>query len=150
MKMSTYMCSFHVHGSICSGVGWNKMQTSSTKARHDTRNHLVWRVFHCGYNIFLVHVHVTTYKLLHSAFVRKQHFHPVIERPMANMSPFFNRWCQVLPVRCFETVLERFDVRFKIERIFLQDHFDESITICLIEQSSLGIVLRGRPDLFLS
>ena len=66
------------------------------------------------------------------------------------MSPFFNRWCQVLPVRCFETVLERFDVRFKIERIFLQDHFDESITICLIEQSSLGIVLRGRPDLFLS
>ena len=45
-------------------------------------NHLARRVFHCGYNTFLVktpNVHVARYKLLHGAFVKKQYFLPLSE-----------------------------------------------------------------------
>ena len=37
-----------------SGVRQNEIQTRSATAHHGTPNHLARRVFHCGYNIFLV------------------------------------------------------------------------------------------------
>ena len=84
---------FRVFESNHSGVRWNEIQTSSATARHDTPNHMARRVFHCGYNIFLIttltqwplNVHAVRYKLLHDAF-RKQHFLPLSESPMT-MTP---------------------------------------------------------------
>ena len=54
-------------------------------------------------------------------------------------------------LRRLDTVLEVTAVFFKrkIARIILQELFGEHITICLIERASLGIVFRGRPDLYL-
>ena len=47
-------------------------------------------------------------------------------------------------LRRLETVLERIAVLFKhkIARHFLLELFDDRITICLIEQSSLGVSFR--------
>ena len=85
----TSMCSFSLSlsdsthfWSIHSGVRRNELQTSSVTERHYTPNHSTRRVFHCGYNTFLVetltqwppNVHVAMYILLHGLFVRKQHF----------------------------------------------------------------------------
>ena len=83
---------FHVLGSIHSGVRRNELHSSSVMTRHGTPTHLARRVFHCGYNIFLV-------KLLHGAFIRK-HFLPLSESPMAMtsgkvQSVFLHHWCQV-------------------------------------------------------
>ena len=49
-------------------------------------------------------------------------------------------------------MLELIAVPFKrkIAWVFLQELFGRRITLCLIEQSSLGVIFRGRPDLFLS
>ena len=65
-------------------------------------------VFHCGYNIFRVktltqwppNVHVARYKVLHGAFVTKQHFLPLSESPKAlthgkDQSLFLLDLCQV-------------------------------------------------------
>ena len=95
---------FHALGSIHSGVRRNEIQTSSTTARQVAQNYLAWRVFHCGYNIFLVNtltqwshnVHVARYKLLHGTFTRKQHFLPLhlwyqvwlSSRPVGRQSTF--------------------------------------------------------------
>ena len=62
-----------------------ELLTSSATARHANPNHLARRVFHCGYNIFLVktpNVQVARYKLLHGAFVRK-YVLPLSKSPVA-------------------------------------------------------------------
>ena len=48
---------------------------------------------------------------------------------------------------CGTSVLELIAVlcKHKIARIFLQELFDEGISMCLIEKSSLGVIFRGRP-----
>ena len=114
-------------------------------------------------------MHLQRYKLLYGAFIRRQHFLPHSESPMAKtsgklQSVFLHHWCQVWlsgrPVdfnpsyllRRLETVLELIAVPFKrkLARVFLQALFGACITVCLTERSSLGVVLRGRPDVFLS
>ena len=99
---------FHVLGSNHSDVRWTEIQTSSATARHGNPNHLARRVFHCSYNILLVNtlsqwqpnLYVARYKLLHGAFVSKQHFLSVSACPMAMTSGkvqslFLHLWCQV-------------------------------------------------------
>ena len=99
---------FLVLGRIHSGVRRNEIQTSSATTRHGTPNHLARREFHCRYNISFVETlnqwlsneHVARYKLLHGAFIRKQHFLPLGERLMAMTSGkvqslFLHHWCQV-------------------------------------------------------
>ena len=98
---------FHVLRSIYGSVLRNEIHTNSVTIRQCTPNNLVRRAFHCG-NIFLVetltqcppNVHVARYKLLHGAFVRKQHLLPLSESPMAMTSGkvqslFLHHWCQV-------------------------------------------------------
>ena len=50
------------------------------------------------------------------------------------------------------TVLERIAIPCKrtMARIFLEELFVEHTTTCLTERTSLCVVFRGRPDLFLS
>ena len=61
----------------------DRMKYRPAASRHDMAppNHLARRVFHCGYNIFIVktltqwppNTHMARYKLLHGVLVRKQH-----------------------------------------------------------------------------
>ena len=100
--------------------------------------------------------------MLHGACVRTQHFLPLGES-MTKSSLFFF----ITGVRCgshatlwnfspnsllrrLETVLELIAVPFKrkIAQLFLQELTGERITVCLIEQSSLGVIFR-EPDIFL-
>ena len=163
---------FHVLGSNHSDVRWTEIQTSSATARHGNPNHLARRVFHCSYNILLVNtlsqwqpnVHVARYKLLHGAFVSKQHFPSLSACPVAMTSFSTSLVSGVALLSCLwdfsptsllrrlEIVLERIAVPFKrkIARMFLFELFGEHITICLTERSSMGLFFRGRPDLFLS
>ena len=80
----------------------------SVTSRHGTPNQSAHQVFNCGYKTFLVktltrwppNVHVARYKLLHGSFVRKQHFLPLSESPMAMTSGkvpslFLHHLCQL-------------------------------------------------------
>ena len=95
-------------------------------------NHFAWRLFHCGYKIFLVktltvkrrNVHVARYKLLHGAFVRKQHFLPLSDDVWQNPVCFSSSLvppCGTSWLRRLKTVLEPTAVPFKrkIARVFL-------------------------------
>ena len=159
---------FHVLGLIHSGVGRNEMHASSGTARHGTPNNLAWWVFHCGYNIFLVKsltqwsskVHMERFKLLHGAFIGKQHILPQSETSSIVQSLFITgvKSCRHMGLQSkhyllsrLEAVLEFIALLFKckIPRIFLQELFSEDIALCLVEWSSLDVVVRGLPDLFL-
>ena len=99
---------FHVLGSIHNSVRRNEIHAGSTTARHGSPNHLAQRVFHCGYNIFLVktiiqwlsNVHLARYELLQGAFVEKKLFLPLSKNPMAitfdKVQPLFlHHWCHL-------------------------------------------------------
>ena len=55
-------------------------------------------------------------------------------------------------LRRLEGVLDRVDVpsERQVARVVLQERFDERIPTCLSDESSLGVVFRGRPYLFFS
>jgi len=89
---------FHVLEFIHSSVRRNEIQTSSATARHGGLNHLTRQVCHCGYNIFLVktltqwpsNAHVARGRMLHGAFLRKQHFLSFSDSLMAVTSGKFH------------------------------------------------------------
>ena len=138
---------------IHSGVRRSEIQTTSATARHGIPNHLAPRVFHCGYNIFLVKIlkcmlwginccmrHSSeSNSLFHSAKVQWRW-------RLTKSSLLFS----ITGVRCgfransvqilYRDVSKQcWNLLRKIARIFLQELFGQRITFCLIERSTLGL-----------
>ena len=149
---------FNVLGSIHSGVRRNGIQTSSAMARHGTPNHLVRRVFHCCYNIFLVKTLMCMWRGTNCCIVHSSEnitFFQLVRFQwrwrLAKSSLIFFIRCSfhaglwdISPnslLICLETVLEHIDVHFKwnIAWFVLQELFGECVTDCLTERPSLGL-----------
>ena len=157
---------FHVLGSIHGGVRRYEIQTSSAMARHGTSSHLVRRV-----SLWLQHISCqnafpmaskcacgevqTAAWCIRKTKNRKKlsSTHRESKSDDVWQSPSLFPPSLVSDVNLSRPVA--LQSKFFVEtsrnstRLLLQELSDECITICVTERSSLGVVFRGRPDLFL-